>query len=122
MNIRCKIAAPAVIATVVAGSALMAAPANATVYNVSCPSGGVAVYSGSHPEFCYDWDGNFANSGNIGWANISNVVEACGNAYSGYVQDTAGYDYYFGSLEEAPGCVTIGHAWISRIVIVGYNS
>lgn len=120
MNIRGKIAAPAVIATVVAGSALMAAPANATVYNVSCPSGGVAVYSDSHPTFCYDWDGSFSNGGNIGWANISDVVEACGNAYYGYVLDTAEHRYFFGRYYGS-NCAAIGHAWINRIVIQGYN-
>jgi hypothetical protein len=87
-GVRRKLATAAVATGILAGSVAMAAPAGATVVNISCPTVGVTVYS-SGPDYCYGLrrDGN----NGPGWADIAHTWAVGSSVNTGYVVADSGW-------------------------------
>ncbi|WP_344462310.1 hypothetical protein [Kitasatospora kazusensis] len=88
MGFRRKLATIAVAGGILAGSVAVAAPADATVVQIGCPTVGVTVYSGG-PDFCYGLrkDGNTGP----GWADISGTWGVGSSVNTGYVVADSGW-------------------------------
>ncbi len=117
MNLARKLATGAVGAGLAAASLFAATPASATVYNVSCPSGGVTIHSDyGLPDYCYDWDGTFGGNNNLGWMDLPDTKQVCPGDYTGYVVDTGQNHFNF---RRGGGCVNTGGAHLQYIVFTG---
>ncbi|GHE15705.1 hypothetical protein [Streptomyces alanosinicus] len=112
MNIARKLATGIIAAGLATAGLVAATPASATVYNVSCPTGGVRIDSNNNPSYCYDWDGTTGGNNNIGWMDLPNTKQICSGANDGYVLDVSGavHPFYHG------GCVATGGAHLQYIV------
>ncbi|MFC1421254.1 hypothetical protein [Streptacidiphilus cavernicola] len=88
VKFRRNLAAIAMVGGVLGSGVAVAAPASATVVQLSCPTKGVTVYSGG-PDFCYGLraDGNTGP----GWADIPNTWGVGSVVNTGYVTDASGW-------------------------------
>ncbi|SEO24903.1 hypothetical protein SAMN05216267_102119 [Actinacidiphila rubida] len=119
MGIRKKLATAAVAGGILAGSVAVAAPASATVVNVSCPTGGVTVYSNNgngEADYCY-----VQQNGNTGpgWADIPGSWAVGSGANAGYVEDPYGWV----PVRFTPGTMMLpdcpsGCSWTTRWVYI----
>jgi len=112
MNLARKVATGAVAAGLTAASLFAANPASATVYNVSCPTGGVEIDSFNAPSYCYDWDGTTGGNSNLGWMDLPDTKQVCGGRDSGYVLDVGGHSHPFAAHQ----CTPTGGAHLQFIV------
>lgn len=121
MRFRKKLAAVAVAGGILVGGVALAAPAGATVVNVSCPTNGVTVYSypNGEADYCYvlQRDGNTSP----GWADIPDTYQVGSGVNTGYVEDPYGWI----PVHFAPGTVNVpgagcgsGCLWTTRWVYI----
>ncbi|MBY8877292.1 hypothetical protein [Actinacidiphila acidipaludis] len=120
MRIGKKLATAAVAGGILVGGVAVAAPASATVVNVSCPTNGVTVYSsGANGEADYCYVLRRDGSTGPGWANIPGTWAVGSGVNTGYVTDPTGWApvHFSPGTMNLPACGS-GCLWTTRWVYI----